>query len=306
MTRLGAAVAFGAVLAAPLAGAQVFRGGTDLVFLSVTATNGAGQLVGDLTQGDFEVFEDGVRQEITNFARDPQPIALSLVLDSSMSMERKLPVAQEAAVGFVGHLGPRDIAQVVDFDSRPKIRQAFTRDIPALERAIKSTQADGSTSLYDALYVALDELKSVRARTADDIRRWAVIVLSDGEDTTSLNTYEDVLEKAKRAEVIVYAIGLRAKDEVQTRGFHQSDFVLRTLAQETGGRAYFVDDAAQLPGIYSRIADELGHQYSLGYSSKNQKLDGTWRKVNVRVTRGDAAARTRAGYFAPKVKPTRQ
>ncbi len=280
---------------------QVFRGGTDVVFLSVTVQTTGGQLVSGLTQADFQVLEDGLPQQITNFARDPQPIALSLVLDSSMSMERKLPVAQQAAINFAKRLGPRDLAQVVDFDSRPVVQQGFTSDAAALERAIRLTQSGGSTALYDALYVALDELKGVRAGAAgEELRRSAIVILSDGEDTSSLNSYEDVLDLARRAEVIVYAIGLRAKEDGPRRGFNQAEFVLRSLAQQTGGRSFFVDDISQLDGLYARIADELSQQYSLGYASTNNKRDGAWRRVHVKVARPDGVARTRAGYFAPK------
>jgi Ca-activated chloride channel family protein len=302
MTRAAVALGLAAALVLPAAAQQVFHGGTDLVFLSVTVQNGAGQLVAGLGQADFQVFEDGLVQEITNFAPDPQPIALSLVLDSSMSMERKMAVAQEAAIGFARRMTRRDVAQIIDFDSRPNIAQAFTSDVAALERAIKTTHAGGSTALYDALYVALEELRGVRARTSDDIRRRGIVVLSDGEDTSSLNTYEDVLDLAKRGEVIVYAIGLRSKEDAVGRGFNQAEYTLRSLAQQTGGRVYFVEDLSQLAGVYGRIADELSQQYSLGYSSRNAARDGTWRRVQVKVLKGDVAARTRLGYFAPKVR----
>ena len=302
MTRLAVALGLGAALVLPAAAQQVFHGGTDLVFLSVTVQNGAGQLVTGLGKGDFQVFEDGLVQEITNFASDPQPIALSLVLDSSMSMERKMPVAHEAAIGFARRLTSRDVAQIIDFDSRPTIAQAFTSDIPALERAIKGAQAGGSTALYDALYVALEELRGVRAQTTEEIRRRGIVVLSDGEDTSSLNSYEDVLDLAKRSEVIVYAIGLRSKEDAVGRAFNQAEYTLRSLAQQTGGRVYFVEDLSQLTGIYARIADELSQQYSLGYSSKNVARDGAWRRVQVKVLKGDGAARTRMGYYAPKTR----
>lgn len=300
MIRLAAAAGVAAALATSVMAGQVFRTGTDLVSLSVTVQTGTGQLVAGLNAGDFQVFEDGIVQEISNFARERQPIALSLVLDSSISMDRKLPVAQVAAIGFAKRLAPKDLAQVIDFDSRPNILQPFTGDISALERAIRETRPDGSTALFDALYVALDELKTVRVHRSDEIRRWAIVVLSDGEDTSSLNSYDDVLDLSKRAEVIVYAIGLRSKEDAPTRKFNQAEFNLRSLAQETGGRAYFVDDVAQLSDIYSRIADELSQQYTIGYSPKNLNRDGAWRRVQVKVVRGDASARTRAGYYAPK------
>ena len=113
------------------------------------------------------MLEDGVPQQITNFARDPQPIALSLLIDSSTSMEPKLVIAQEAAIGFARRLSKKDVAQIIDFDSQTQILQTFTTDESLLERAIRRTRAGGSTSLYNALYVGLDELKRLRVATTD-------------------------------------------------------------------------------------------------------------------------------------------
>lgn len=278
--------------------AQVFRVGTDVVSLSVTVTEGE-VLVPGLDQSVFSVYEDGVQQNISYFSRTPQPIALSLLIDTSTSMDQKLPVAQEAAIGFARRLQPTDAAQIIDFDSRHEILQTFTADRNLLEQAIRRTQVGGSTSLYNAIYVALSELKRVRATSLDQVRRQAIVVLSDGEDTTSLIAYEDVLESAKRSEVAVYAIGLRSKQDRPTRGFNEAEFVLKTLSQETGGRAFFVEDPAQLPGLYQQIADELANQYSIGYTSKNTKRDGAWRAIVVKVNRPNTAARTKRGYFAP-------
>ncbi len=285
------------------AAAQVFKTGTDLVLLNVTVVDAAGHLVTGLTQEDFQVYEDGVLQTVSNFSRDPLPIALSIALDTSTSMERKLPVAQEAAAGFARRLTPRDVAQIIDFDSQAQILQTFTNDKAALEQAIRRTQAGGSTSLYNALYTALSELKGVKGQTQGEVRRQAIVALSDGEDTSSLVTFEDVLDLAKRSEVGVYAIGLRDKGDPSIQGkWNEADYILKTLAQETGGRPFFVDDVSQLPAIYSQIADELANQYSVGYVSKNPKRDGVWRKINVRITRPNSAARAKAGYFAPKDK----
>jgi Ca-activated chloride channel family protein len=294
-------VVFAAVLAAAGLDAQgVFRGGTDVVLLNVTVFDQSGRLVPGLDRPDFQVFEDGVLQEISNFARDPQPIALSLLIDSSTSMEPKLAIAQEAATGFAKRLSKKDVAQIIDFDSQTQILQTFTNDEAALERAIRRTRAGGSTSLYNALYVGLDELKRLRFGSIEEVRRQAIVLLSDGEDTSSLKTYEDVLDSAKRSEVIVYAINLKDREVGTTTRWNESEYVLRSLTQETGGKSYSVDDANQLPAIYSQIADELANQYTIGYTSKNGKRDGAWRRVNVQVTRGGGTARTKAGYFAPK------
>jgi Ca-activated chloride channel family protein len=310
MTVMRRAMALPALAAAALAasaavaGQEVFRGGTDLVVLSVTVATADQKLVTGLDRGAFQVFEDGVPQEIALFLREPQPIALSILLDSSTSMDTKLAVAHEAASGFVRKLRPDDIAQIIDFDNQPRIVQPFTSDHALLERAIRSTTPDGSTALFQSLYIALDELKRVQPSTKDgEVRRQAIVVLSDGEDNTSLIDYEQVLEASRRSNACVYAMGLRAKDEPPSHEFRAADWVLRTLSQETGGRVFFVNDPAQLPSVYGRITDELTNQYTIGYRSTNRKADGGWRRIAVKVTTGAGAARTRSGYFAARPRP---
>ena len=293
----GVALALGTV---SLGAQQVFRTGTDVVLLNVTVLDGTGRLVSGLNREDFQVFEDGLPQTVTNFSRDPRPIALSLVIDSSTSMEERMSIAQQAAIGFVKRLTPRDVAQIMDFDSQAIELQPFTNDTSALETAILRTSAGGSTSLYNAVYVALSALREIRAETAADIRRQAIVLLSDGEDTSSVLKYEDVLALAKRSEVIVYPIGLRSRSEKPTEGWNEAEFFLRSLAQETGGRLYPVDDAKQLETIYGQIADELANQYTLGYTSTNTKQDGAWRRITLKMTTPNATARTKSGYFGPK------
>jgi Ca-activated chloride channel family protein len=282
----------------PLA-AQVFRGNADIVVLNVTVTDGESRFVSNLNPEDFQVFEDGVLQQISNFTREPQPIALSILLDTSTSMERKLPIAQEAAVGFSKRLGAKDVAQIVGFDSHEEILQDFTNDRAALERAIRRTTVGGSTALYTALYTGLTDLQRIRAQSPDELRRQALIVLSDGEDTSSLVDFDMVLDLAKRTGVTVYAIALRSKGETPTHGYNEGEYVLRSLSQETGGRLYHVDELAQLGSIYQQIADELANQYTIGYTSKNAKPDGSFRKIMVRIARPGVSARTKTGYFAP-------
>ena len=279
---------------------QVFRTGTDVVLLNVTVADTSGRHIGGLTADDFQVLEDGVPQTITNFSREPRPISLSLVIDSSTSMEQRMPIAQQAAIGFVRRLTPADTAQVIDFDSQPIVLQPFTNDAAALERAITRTSAGGSTSLYNAVYVALSELRQAHARIAADIRRQAIVLLSDGEDTSSLKTAEEVIDLAKRTDTLVYAISLRDREERARGQWSEADFVLRSLAQETGARAYFVNDASELEAIYVQIADELANQYTLGYTSTNSKRDGEWRRITVKTTRPGTVARTRSGYYGPK------
>ena len=275
-----------------------FRAAIDIVSLAVTVTDGVNHYVTDLEEPDFQIFEDGIRQDVTFFSRREQPIALSLLLDSSASMEDKLSTLQTAAGNFVRRLKPNDIAQVIDFDSRVDVRQVFTGNQADLLTAIDRTAAGGSTSLHNAIYIALKELRKVRAVTEQDIRRQALVVFSDGEDTSSLVSFDEVLDLAKRSETSIYAIALRGPD-VQTKGFREAEYVMKTLALETGGRAFFPAKIEDLNGVYSQIADELASQYTIGYTSKNPRHDGAWRRIDVRVTRQNAAARTKRGYYAP-------
>ena len=152
-----------------------FRAAVDIVSLNVTVTDATSRYVTDLDQPDFTVFEDGVKQEITFFSRRQQPIALSLLLDSSASMEDKLPTLQAAASNFVRRLKSNDIAQVIDFDSRVEVRQPFSGNQSELLAGIDQTAAGGSTSLHNAIYIALKELRKVRAVTEEDVRRQALV-----------------------------------------------------------------------------------------------------------------------------------
>lgn len=288
------------VLATAMVGAQRFRAGVDVVSLNVTVTDAESRFVRDLTREDFEVFEDGVKQDVTFFSRSQQPIALAILLDTSASMEDKMKLAQEAAIGFAKRLRPEDVAEIVDFDSKVDILQTFTNDREALERAIRSTTADGSTAIYHAIYISLKELRKQAAKSEAEIRRQAVVVLSDGEDTSSILAYEEVLDLAKRSETAIYTIGLRGTD-LTPRGFKEAEFVMRQLAQETGGRSFFPQQATQLPRIYEQISDELSSQYTLAYSSRNPRRDGAWRRIVVRVNRPNATARTKLGYYAASV-----
>jgi Ca-activated chloride channel family protein len=277
-----------------------FRAGIDLVSLSVTVTDSSARYVTDLEAEDFSLFEDGVKQDATLFTRTNLPIALALLIDTSASMEAKLQTAQEAAIGFATRLRGQDLAEIVSFDTRVTILQNFTANVRDLERAIRKTSAGGSTSMYNAVYVALKDLKKTVVKNVDEIRRQAIILLSDGEDTSSLLPFEEVLDLAKRSETAIYSIGLREERSVTaTKGFREAEFVLRQFSQETGGRAFFPLQVGDLSGIYGQISDELSSQYTVGYTSRNPRRDGAWRRIVIRVNRPNVTARTKQGYFAP-------
>ena len=275
-----------------------FRAGVDVVSLNVTVSDLDGRFVTNLDQSAFLVYEDGVEQDVTFFTKTQLPIALALLIDTSASMDERMTTAQEAAIGFSQRLRPEDLAEIVDFDSRVDILQGFTNDAEQLERAIQRTSAGGSTSLYNAMYIALRDLAKAPLREAD-VRREAIVVLSDGEDTSSLVTFEEVLEQAKRSETAIYSIGLKSDESRSRRGFSEADFVLRQLAQETGGRAFFPETVDELTTIYQQISDELSSQYSIGYISANPTRNGQWRRIVVDVARDATSTRTKQGYYAP-------
>jgi Ca-activated chloride channel homolog len=274
-----------------------FKAGVELVSLNVTVMDGA-KFVTDLNEKDFDIFEDGAKQTVTFFSRLQQPIALAILLDTSNSMEEKLATAQEAATGFARRMRKEDAIEVIEFNSQVRIAQEFTNDMNALERAIRQTSVNGSTSLYNAIYVSLRELKKEKAKSAEDIRRQAIVVLSDGDDTSSLVDYDDVLDLAKRSETAIYAIGLRQQETGRPR-FKEAEFILRQLTKETGGLAFFPNTISELPKIYEQISQELSSQYAIAYSSKNPLKNGAWRRLIVRVARPNLTTRTRQGYYGP-------
>ncbi len=292
-------------------GQPVFRSSTDMVALNVTVVDPKKQFVSGLTQGDFSVFEDGVLQEVRFFEARDVPVDLILLIDTSSSMRDKMSVVHEAAVGFLRTMDAGDRGAVVAFNDGVEVLQPLTPDVRALEEAVRSTAAKGSTSLHNALYIALKEFG--RAATgAGDLRRQSIAVLSDGEDTSSLISFDDVLALARKSGVSIYTIGLHSKYSAArgnggstSRFFSTSDFALKSLAQETGAQAFFPLQIAELKGIYAAIAQELASQYSIGYSPANNRPDGRYRRIVVRVNdRPELSLRTRSGYTAPAVRAT--
>ena len=280
--------------------APVFGTGIEVINLSLSVTDGRNNFVTDLAQRDFAVFEDGIRQELTLFTHEDLPISMVLLVDTSASMEEKLKTAQDAAVRFTRTLRPQDLAQVVQFNERATPLQTFTNDLQALERAIRATEASGPTALHNALYVALKDLG--RDKRAAELRRRAIVILSDGEDTASLVTDDQVLELAKKSEINIYAISLRPQrtSDRQRQAFSQAEYLLNALTRETGGRAYFPASIGELDSVYDRIAEELRTLYSVGYVSSNLRRDGKWRRIVVRVPdREGLQIRHKLGYYAP-------
>jgi Ca-activated chloride channel family protein len=283
---------------APLSQRQPsFRSAVDLVLLNVSVVGPGGRYVADLTASDFEIIEDGRTEEVAYFSTANVPLSVSLILDTSSSMDEQMPLSKQAAKNFVAQLGSGDVAQVVGFDSKVEVLQPLTSDRTLLRTAIDRMRAGGATSLYNALYIVLRESAKSKPATADDIRRQVIVVLSDGEDTSSLVTFEDVLDLARRSQTVVYTVGL-GLDELTGGRRSDGEFALRRLALETGGRLFVAKSGVDLPDVYTQIARELTAQYVLGYLSQG-KPNGAWRRLSVRMRQPNLYARTRTGYYAP-------
>jgi len=272
----------------------------EVINLNVSVTDGRGHYVTDLSDKNFAVFEDGVRQELSLYTHENLPISLALLLDTSASMDEKLSTAQEAGARFIKTLRAQDLAQVTQFNERTSVLQDYTADHALLEGALRRTNASGPTALHNALYVTLRDL--TKQKKTGELRRRAIVLLSDGEDTASLVSDDQVIDLARKTEIAIYAISLRpsrASDRERLE-FSQAVHLLTTLCRDTGGQLFMPSSISELDTVYDQIAEELRTQYNLGYVSSNKRRDGKWRRIVVRVPdRTELMVRHKLGYFAP-------
>lgn len=281
-----------------------FRAATELVNLNVTVVGADALPVEGLTQDQFEVFEDGVAQELKFFAPGEMPLDVVIVLDTSASMAGAMGLVQSAALRLANALRDGDRAAIMSISGGLRILQPLTSDRPAAAAAIKATKAGGRTPLYASIYTVLRELEKER-RTYQEPRRQAIVVLSDGQDTASGFGFDELIGNVRRQAVPIYTIAPRPsatikaqRESVFGESTHEQDFELRKLAAETGGRAFFPVALNELAGVYDDIANELAHQYSIGYQSSNPSRDGEFRRIGLRVLAPGVKWRTRTGYMA--------
>jgi VWFA-related protein len=268
----------------------------ELVNVLTTVTDKKNRLVTDLTKDDFRVFEDGKPQEIRFFSRETDlPLRIGMLIDASNSVRDRLRFEQEAAIDFLNEaVQPgKDLAFLVAFDVEPQLVQDYTDDIEKLSNAIQGLRAGGVTSLYDAIFFSCKE-KMLFFPPPEPYLRRVMIVISDGQDNQSVHTREEALSMAQHGEVTIYSISTN-RSEAEGRG----DKVLRQLAKETGGQAFFPFEAGDLAANFQEIARELRSQYSLAYVSTNPAHDGFFRYITIQPVKKNLTARAKPGYFAP-------
>jgi VWFA-related protein len=278
-----------------------------LVELPVAVTDRDGKVVSGLSKDDFQVFEDGVAQEITLFKHEDIPVSLGLVIDNSGSMRNKRERVNRAALTFARESNPQDETFVVNFDNDAYLEQDFTSDIDDLVRVLGYMDTRGETALYDAVYLSVDHLGE---GTRD---KKALLLISDGEDNTSKYNLEKVIEALRKSNVTLYAIGLLEENDQRGGLFRKSPSsrakdALVKFAEASGGQAYFPKSIDEIDDLCRRIAHDLRNHYTIGYSPSNRKLDGSWRKVTLKVnprrTLPKLTIRTKPGYYAPRDLPS--
>lgn len=274
---------------------DVVRVNTDLVVLNVTVTDKAGQYVKALKKSDFKIYEDGVEIQpnmIAGFSLQESPYAAVVLLDSSGSMEARFALARSAAIRFLDGLRAEDVAAVYRFDSKVERVQEFSggRDLAPTAYAIR---AKGMTTLNDAI---VEAAKTLAERPEP---RKAIVILSDGMDTYSKASSEKAVESALAIGASIFAVDMSSL-EVAGSARRQSAASLKGFAEKTGGRFVSTPGGPALRDAFTGIADELGHQYTIAYRPSNQKRDGKWRTLEVKVAKEDLTVRTRKGYRAPK------
>jgi Ca-activated chloride channel family protein len=274
----------------------VFTSDTNLVVFHVSVVDKSGKLVTDIPQSAFKVFEDGTEQQIKMFKREDVPVSMGLIIDNSGSMRDKRPRVAAASLAMIKASNPQDEEFIVNFNDEPYLDQPLTSDTKKLEHALDQLDSRGGTAMRDAISLSIDEVKAHGKR-----EKKVLVVITDGNDNASAITLEQLVRKAQQSEVLIYAIGLLSEEE--PRDARAAKKALKLLTENSGGLDYYPKDVAEIDKVTPVIAHELRNQFVLAYSSTNQAMDGTYRKVKITVNaKGTPAVRTRPGYFAGTTK----
>jgi Ca-activated chloride channel homolog len=269
------------------------------VRLNATVLDGSGRSVQTLDKDAFRVYEDGVPQTIASFRHEDLPVSLGLLIDSSGSMYDKRVAVDKASVDFVKLSNPEDEEFLVDFSWEAFIDQDFTNSIDKLQQGLGYIKSSGGTAIYDALVASADYL-SKNAKHPKQV----LLVITDGEDNTSSATLEQTIRRIQDLDgPVIYCVGLLFGDDTEKRESRHARRVLETLAEQTGGAAYFPKSVNQVDEIAAEVAQDIRTQYTIAYHSTKSPLLGGYREIHVEAkgkTFGRLSVRTRSGYY-PKV-----
>jgi Ca-activated chloride channel family protein len=269
-----------------------FRTDTRLVDLHASVVDKQGHLVLNLPRSAFTISENGVPQEIKVFRREDVPVSLGLIVDNSASMHDKRAKVASAVLALVAASNHEDEVFIMNFNEEASLVQDYTNSTRALEEALKTINSRGGTAMRDALRMGVEHLKHGGKR-----EKKILLVVTDGEDNSSVETLDHVIQSAQQTDVIIYGVGLLGDEEPREAEHAKRELDALTFA--TGGQVWYPKELSEVEGIAREVAHEIRNQYILGYSSTNQAQDGTFRKIRVSVTApGDPTVRTRSGYYA--------
>jgi Ca-activated chloride channel family protein len=266
-----------------------FRTESNLVSLNVSVFDQEGRVVKGLPQNAFSVFDDNQKQEIKVFRQEDVPISLGLVIDTSASMSNKRERVNSAALAMVKASNPDDEVFVISFSEEAFVTQDFTSDVKRLESSLRKMESKGETAMRDALSLGLDHL-----RTHSKKDKKVLLVITDGEDNSSIQKQENLIRAAHLSNVIIYGIGILASEEPTSAQRAKASLDALTLA--TGGRSWFPSDVADIEKITPEIAHEIRSQYVIGYTP-DPTSTGTFRSIRVEVNVPNVTVRTRSGYY---------
>ncbi len=270
---------------------------TDLVTLTLTVTDLYGRYVSGLTKKAFSVYDNNQEQEITFFSDSDAPVSVGILFDVSGSMSGdKIIKAQAALRRFINSSHPSDEYFLIAFNSRAQLLLDRTRDGEALLQKLTLVAPKSNTALYDAVYLGLERV------TRGSHQKRALLIISDGQDNASRYNFGEVRRLMKESDVVTYAVGIINGGDAGSATGLQGQAFLDELTSVTGGKSFYPSSDIEMDEIFERIALELRHQYSIGYTPTDFRLDGKWRKVKLKVNppRGlpRLSVRSRDGYFA--------
>jgi len=271
-----------------------FTTDTRLVIVPATVQDKSGHLVTNLTEGQFQVFDDGVPQQLKVFKREDVPVSMGLIVDSSGSMRDKRSRVQSAALTLVKDSNKDDEVFVVNFNDDAFLDTPFTGDIKKMEQGLSKIDSRGGTAMRDALRMSIDYLKEKGKRD-----KRVLLVVTDGDDNASMISLENLVREAQSTEpgVTIYAIGLLSEEE--KREAKRAKRALLTLTEATGGMAFFPKEVGEVEAIAHQVAHDIRNQYTLGYSPQNKSLDGAFHTIKVIANAPNhPVVRTRTGYYA--------
>jgi Ca-activated chloride channel family protein len=270
-----------------------FRTDTRLVVLNVSVFDKEGKIVRGIPKSAFTIYEDGVKQDITVFRQEDVPVSLGLIIDNSASMRNKRDRVATAALALVQASNPDDEVFIINFNEDVQLTKEFTNNIKELEKALRNLDAQGQTAMRDALRLAIEHL---RHHSKKDKK--VLLVVTDGEDNSSIETQPHLVQVAHENDVIIYGVGVLGEEEPQSGA--RAKKALDELTLATGGRSWFPNNVSEVEQITPEIAHEIRNQYILAYSPTNASTDGKFRKLRVDVNVPGVTVRTRSGYYTSR------